>query len=91
MTDELLRYVKQSDLDKGINYDNRKVRYVGSYQELGYTMHRFIVSSEHTLRSYIVTVEVDSEQEISELSCTCPQFELTSSCKHVAAGIFFIR
>ena len=23
MTDELLRYVKQSDLDKGINYDNR--------------------------------------------------------------------
>ena len=22
MTDELLRYVKQSDLDKGINYDN---------------------------------------------------------------------
>ena len=86
MTDELLRYVKQSDLDKGINYDNRKVRYVGSYQDLGYTTNRFIVSSEHTLKSYIVTVEVDSDdKEISDITCTCPQFTLTDSCKHVAA------
>ena len=33
MTEELLRYVNPSDLDKGLNYDNRKVRYVGSYQD----------------------------------------------------------
>ena len=85
MTEELLRYVNPSDLDKGLNYDNRKVRYVGSYQDLGYTTHRFIVSSEHTLKSYIVTIEVDSEKEISDISCTCPQFSLTDSCKHVAA------
>ena len=86
MTDELLRYVKQSDLDKGINYDNRKVRYVGSYQDLGYTTNRFIVSSEHTLKSYIVSVEVDGDdKEISDITCTCPQFTLTDSCKHVAA------
>ena len=86
MTDELLRYVKQSDLDKGIKYDNRKVRYVGSYQDLGYTTNRFIVSSEHTLKSYIVSVEVDSDnKEISDITCTCPQFALTDSCKHVAA------
>lgn len=39
MTDELLRYVKQSDFDKDLNYDNGKVRYVGSYQDLGYTTH----------------------------------------------------
>ena len=85
MTDELLRYVRQSDLDKGINYDNRKVKYVGSYQDLGYTTHRFIVISEHTLKSYIVTIEVDIDKEISNISCTCPQFTLTDSCKHVAA------
>ncbi len=86
MTEELLKYVNPSDLDKGLNYDNRKVRYVGSYQDLGYTTHRFIVSSEHTLKSYIVTIEVDSDdKEISDISCTCPQFSLTDSCKHVAA------
>ena len=84
MTDELLRYVNPSDLDKGLNYDNRKVRYIGSYQDLAYTMHRFIVSSERTLKSYIVTVELDSDKEISDVSCTCPQFEATDSCKHVA-------
>ena len=86
MSDELLRYVKQSDLDKGLNYDNRKVRYIGSYQDLGYTTNRFIVSSEHTLKSYIVTIEVDSDDnEISDITCNCPQFSLTDSCKHVAA------
>ncbi len=86
MLDDLLRYVNPSDLNKGLNYDNRKVRYVGSYQDLGYTTHRFVVSSEHTLKSYIVTMEVDTDdKDISDVSCTCPQFKMTDSCKHVAA------
>ena len=86
MSDELLRYVKQSDIDKGLNYDNRKVRYIGSYQDLGYTTNRFIVSSEHTLKSYIVTIEVDSDDnEISDITCNCPQISLTDSSKHDAA------
>ena len=85
MIDEMLRYVKKSDLDKGLNYDNRKVRYIGSSVDFGDFKHRFIVSSEHTLKSYIVTVEVNSNREIIDTFCTCPQFNLTSSCKHLAA------
>ena len=85
MTNEILRYVNKSDLEKGLNYDNRKVRYVGSYKEDGNTIYRFIVTSERTLKSYIVTVVVDSNKDIFDYSCTCPQYELTDSCKHLAA------
>ena len=86
MTEELLKYVKQSDLNKGLEYDSSKVRYVGSNDDFNTTTHNFIVSSEHTLKSYIVSIdEDDTDKEIVGISCTCPQFVLTDSCKHVAA------
>ena len=85
MIDELEKYVKISDLRKGMDYDNRKVKYVGTAGLLNGKNHRFIVSSEHTTRSYVVRIDIDEEDEIINTSCTCPQFLLTDSCKHVAA------
>ena len=87
MTDELLKYVSYSDLQKGLNYDNRKVKYVGMGQDYDELIYRFIVSSEHTLQSYIVTIYTDTKHSIIDTSCTCPQYSATSSCKHVAASL----
>ena len=87
MTEELLKYVSYSDLQKGLNYDNRKVKYVGMGQDYDEFIYRFIVSSEHTLRSYIVTIYTDKKHNITDTSCTCPQYNATSSCKHIAASL----
>ena len=85
MTDELLNYVTYSDLQKGLNYDNRKVKYIGSSFDYDEVKYRFIVSSEHSLSSYIITVESNRSGEVRNTYCTCPQYNATSSCKHVAA------
>ena len=70
MLDELLKYVKQSDLDKGLEYESSKVRYVGSNNDLNVSTHNFIVTSEHNLKSYIVSIdEDDTDKEIVGISC----------------------
>lgn len=85
MLEDILKYVNRSDLDNGLYYDNRKVKYVGnSYNSLN-IKYRYVVMSESISKSYIVTAEVNSKKEIVDTSCTCPQFENTSSCKHLAA------
>ncbi len=87
VTDELLKYVQYSDLQKGLNYDNRKVKYVGMTLDFEEIIYRFVVLSEHTLRSYIVTIYTDKKHNITNTSCTCPQYITTSSCKHIAASL----
>ena len=85
MSDEILKYVSRSDLEKGLNYDNRKVKYIGSGFDIDSEKYRFVVNSETSLKSYIIIVEEDSSKNITNIFCTCPQFSATSSCKHVAA------
>lgn len=85
MIEELLDYVKKSDLEKGLEYSEKKVNYVGTSIDGEEVVHNFVVASEHTSKSYIVTVVENEEEEILDIDCTCPQFLLTDSCKHVAA------
>ncbi len=85
MTEEIFKYVSESDLEKGLNYDNRKIKYIGSSINFGDEKYRFVVTSERSLRSYIITIEQDNKKNIIDTFCTCPQFQATSSCKHIAA------
>ena len=85
MTEEILKYVTKTDLEKGQNYESRKVNYLGSILDSDIERNRFIVTSEHNLKSYIVTVDQNLKKEITDASCTCPQFLETASCKHLAA------
>ncbi len=85
MTDELLKYVKATDLQKGINYESRKVRYIGASYDNEEVKYRFVVTSERTLSSYIITIKANRQGEILDTNCTCPQYNTTSSCKHIAA------
>ena len=85
MQEDILKYVNQIDLDKGLYYDSKKVKYVGNSYNLDNTKYRFIVTSESISNSYMVTVESNKKKEIINTFCTCPQFANTSSCKHLAA------
>ncbi len=85
MTDEILDIVRDSDLEKGMNYDSRKVRYVGESPSGKLREQSYVVYSEHMDRSYIVSLDINKDNELEAYSCNCPQFILTGSCKHLAA------
>lgn len=85
MFEEFIKHVNIIDLNKGINYDNRKVRYIGTNLTSNGSRDKFAVFSEHTSKSYVVTIEEDESGDVLNCSCTCPQYNLTDSCKHIAA------
>ena len=70
MIEELLDYVKKSDLEKGLEYSEKKVNYVGTSIDGEEVVHNFVVASEHTSKSYIVTVVENEEEELLDIDCT---------------------
>lgn len=82
---QILKSVKLSDYQKGLDYYEEYVRYVMG-TNVGYAIrHQFLVESESTYKKYIVQVSVNNN-EITDTFCTCPRFAENGSCKHVAAS-----
>ncbi len=84
ITEEILKHVKKSDYQKGSQYDEDYIQYIGVTKVDKNKRHQFLVESESSYRKYMVQVEM-CQNKIESTYCTCPQFEIADSCKHVAA------
>jgi len=84
ITEEILNWVSKSDYEKGLNYDEDFIDYVGFTNIDFNKRYQFLVESESSYRKYMVQIEMKNNQ-IMRTFCTCPQYQGTKSCKHVAA------
>ncbi len=84
VTRKILDVVNRSDYIKGLNYDENMIRVGGVTTVNDQKRFQFIVHSESSNRKYMVQI-IEKNNKIQNTYCTCPQFEGTGSCKHVAA------
>ncbi len=76
--------VNNSDFLKGRSYFSHYIEFVGVEQNGNNNIFNFNVESERTYDIYRVKIE-GFKGSINNVSCTCPQFKSTRSCKHLAA------
>ena len=76
--------VNTSDYQKGLEYDEDYLKFVGVTNVSDKRRLQFLVESESSYRKYLVQVETQFDEVVSTY-CTCPQFQATHSCKHLAA------
>ena len=81
---KILEVVSKRDYGKGLEYEESYIDYVNLTTFFQKKRFQFLVESEHSYRKYMVQIEIDG-REISDTYCTCPQFQNTNSCKHIAA------
>ena len=81
---EIIRVTGISDYEKGLNYDEDYIKYVGVTDFQNKKKFQFLVHSESSSSKYLVQVFVDYKH-ISSTFCTCPRFYQNDTCKHVAA------
>lgn len=82
--DKIKTIVNNMDFIKGKTYPKYYIDYIGVEQQGNNNIFHFNVESERTYDIYKVKVEV-LKNNINNVSCTCPQFRATRSCKHIAA------
>lgn len=86
MKNKLIDAIQKTDYRKGGEYPSSYIKFIRKEQEDRREYYYFSVRSERLNRQYKVTI-VTTDNVISHLDCTCPQFEITRSCKHVAATL----
>ena len=82
--DKIKTIVNNTDFIKGKTYPSYYIDFVGGEQQINNNIFHFNVESERTYEVYKVKVE-GLKNSINTVSCTCPQFRATRSCKHLAA------
>lgn len=84
--DEILKYISLDDYNKGKNYYLPYIEYLKKIEEEDYVLNQFKVESERTNDIYKCNIVIDAKNhKISRFHCDCYRFEITSSCKHIAA------
>ena len=87
--EEILQHVYYSDYLKGKTYFKRYIRPISSETINNLRITKFSVESERTITRYSVIFRTNIKTNtIETLHCTCPQFESTDSCKHIAACLY---
>lgn len=81
---KLSTIVNKYDIIKGKTYPKYYIDYAGVEQKENNNIFHFNVESERTYDIYNVKIE-GYKGNINNVSCTCPQFKSTRSCKHLAA------
>ena len=81
---EILNVISKSDYNKGLSYPKYYLEYTEHYKELLTNIHLFEVESERNYDSYEVEIR-EKKQKIIHTHCTCPQYRISGSCKHIAA------
>ncbi len=69
---------------KGMRYPKHYIEYEESYEEIGTHIHHFKVESERSYSIYDVEIR-EKKRKIVDTSCSCPQYNTSGMCKHIAA------
>ena len=82
--------VGQSDYIKGRSYPAYYIDYNGVRQNNGVNIFSFDVESERTYDMYKVEINLEHNDIVGK-HCSCPQFRLYGSCKHIAACLIHYK
>lgn len=82
--EKIRNIVTNTDFIKGKTYPHYYIDYVGVEQSGNDNIFHFNVESERTYNIYKVRIK-GIKNNISDVRCTCPQFMISNSCKHIAA------
>ena len=83
---EILKHITREDYVKGRNYFRPYVDLENKKTEKNIEKIYFDVESERTIKHYKCQIDVDRTfNKITYLHCTCPQFNISDSCKHLGA------
>lgn len=82
---KIIKVTSYQDYIKGLNYQKDYIK-LQSKSEFSYNDVSYLFQIKSTTRRYYYFTKVNIENdEIDSVLCTCPQYELTGSCKHIAA------
>ena len=84
ITKEILRVINQSDYQKGSQYNEDYIDFIGVTTIDRNKRFQFLVESESSHKKYMVQIEMN-QNKIEATYCTCSQWQSIHSCKHVAA------
>ena len=84
--EKIRELVSDSDYRKGMDYDEDYIQFVGTTVMNRVKRTQFLVESETSYRKYMVQIELYNG-EVTNTYCTCPQYQATHSCKHIAASL----
>ncbi|MEG2011192.1 MAG: DEAD/DEAH box helicase [Bacilli bacterium] len=82
---ELRNWISSSDYIKGYYYNTNSINFISKTVYESHIYFIFKVESERTMDRYKVLIKVNKMAHIIGVGCNCPQFEVSSSCKHIAA------
>lgn len=84
---KIINSTSYSDYNKGLNFPSKNIKLQSKNEFPYYINNSYLFRVNSTRRiNYYYFVKVIMENDNMEKSfCTCPQYELTGSCKHLAA------
>lgn len=85
---EILSNVALQDYISGKSYFSGYVKCLGEAKIDAKKEFLFSVESQRTLEKYICNIRIDYLGKVDHLSCTCNQFRINNSCKHLGACFF---
>lgn len=81
---EILKHITLADYFKGENFNESMIEYIGMAPVEESKRFQFLVRSSSSYQKYMNQIVIVNNH-IDSLYCSCPQFALTKSCKHLAA------
>lgn len=84
--EKILKIVGKYDYKKGINY-SQSITERKKIEQKNFTVYEYFVPSESNLRKMYLVNVIIKDGNFYEASCSCPQYSVTGSCKHVAATL----
>lgn len=85
ITNKIKAVVKANDYFKGFYYPSFYIDLVNITNRDGNKIFEYDVESQRNSSIYSVFIKVNLAGNILGTSCSCPQYEATRSCKHIAA------
>lgn len=82
--EEIRKQLTPSDYAKGTRYNEDYIEYIGKTIIDDDNRYQFLVESESSYKKYMVQIQTHNNH-ISSIYCTCPKYQESHSCKHIAA------
>lgn len=85
--DKIIKLTSYQDYNKGLNLKKENVKLKEKIEfSLSDISYLFYIKSTSRNYYYFTKINVEND-EVDSVLCTCPQYELTGSCKHIASAL----
>lgn len=79
----IIKIVNERDYEKGKRFSKKNI--LTDFYDRVTNKYTYLVRSEETSKTYLTRIFMNNLKMVDYAECTCPQYENTGSCKHIAA------